>query len=146
MTSLMFWTSLMFLWCINLFFSNMYIYYLKIFIYSWERHTDTHTEAETQAEGEAGFIKEPDVGLHPGLQDQALGWRGRYTAEPPVLPPKYILKIKIFPSSFLGFLCSKHSLMLSKCQFQGEDVTTFFTFVPGVSRLYSLIYTGGGSS
>ena len=38
--------------------------FFKDFIYLFMRHTEQ--EAETQAEGEAGSLREPDVGLDPG--------------------------------------------------------------------------------
>ena len=51
---------------------------------------DTQREAERQAEGEAGSMQEPDVGLDPGSPGSHMGWRQRYTAEPPGLPQTFL--------------------------------------------------------
>ena len=44
-------------------------FFLDLFIYSLETHT------ETEAEGEAVSPREPQAGLNPGPQDQALSQR-----------------------------------------------------------------------
>ena len=45
-------------------FTILIIFLKRFYLFIHERHTER--EAETQAEGEAGSLREPDVGLDPG--------------------------------------------------------------------------------
>ena len=71
---------------------NLHFFFFKIlFIYSREtqRERQRHRQREKQAS-----CREPDLGLHPGLQDHALGQRRCQTAEPPGLP--WLSKIMVY--------------------------------------------------
>ena len=75
--------------------------FLKDFIYLWdtEREAQRHRQREKQAP-----CRDPDVGLNPGSQDQALGWRWRWTTEPPGPPRKLFLMIcKFKVESYLSY-------------------------------------------
>ena len=43
-----------------------FFFFLKFFLFIYDSHTERGREAETQAEGEAGSMREPNMGLDPG--------------------------------------------------------------------------------
>ena len=73
----------------------IYIFF-KYFIYFFMR--DTERQAETQAEGEAGSMREPEVGLDPGTLGSRPGPKAdaQRRRSHPGVPYKVIFKVDSF--------------------------------------------------